>query len=302
MDQARIEKVLKIILMLADNRYLTIDDIAEKLDTTQRTIYRYIETIREVGFVVNRDRNGIVRIDKSSPHIKKLSELVYFSEEEAYLFNEAIDSIDENTQLKKNLKKKLSSVYDFKLVTKVVTNTRAQNNAKALTQAIEERKMVVFHDYYSAHSDVRSDRLVEPFAFTTNFVQVWCYEPKSRKVKMFKLSRIKNVEILQLDWQHENKHKMGFVDIFRIHSDNLEPIKLKLSVRATNLLIEEYPLAKEHLEKISENRWLLTTKVCSFEGVGRFILGLYDDIEIIENDKLKAFIDSKIEKMASKAK
>lgn len=302
MDQARIEKVLKLILLLAQNHYLTLNDIAEKLSTTERTVYRYIDTIKQVGFVVNRDRNGVFYIDKTSTSIKKLNELVYFSEEEAYLFNQAIDSIDENTKLKQNLKKKLSSVYDFKLVAKVVTNVRSQRNVKALAQAIEERKTVVLHNYYSSHGDTQMDRLVEPFAFTTNFVQVWCYEIESQTVKMFKVSRIENVEILEYDWNFQSEHKKGFVDIFRMHSDKKEPIKLKLSVRATNLLLEEYPMSKDYLKKLSENRWLLTTDVCSFEGVGRFILGLYDDIEIIENDNLKAFIASKIEKMQSPAK
>lgn len=302
MDQARIEKVLKLILLLAKNRFMTIGEIAEKWDTSERTIYRYIDTIREVGFVVKRDRNGVFFIDKTSASIKKLSDLVYFSDEEAYLFNEVLDSIEETTQLKKNLKKKLSSVYDFSLVAKVVTNTKSQNNVKALTQAIESRKAVILHDYYSSHGDTQRDRLVEPFAFTTNFVQVWCYEPESRRVKMFKLSRIQQVEVLDLDWKFQSEHKKGFVDVFRIHSDHLESIQLKLSVRAANLLVEEYPMSKEYLKKIANNRWLLTTDVCSFEGVGRFILGLYDDIEIIENDKLKTFIASKIKRMKTLAK
>jgi predicted DNA-binding transcriptional regulator YafY len=43
---------------------------------------------------------------------------------------------------------------------------------------------------------------------------------------------------------------------------------------------------------------MLTTHVCGFEGITRFILGLYDDIEIIESDELKEFVKNKIKKIA----
>lgn len=297
MDHARIEKVLKIILELANNHYSTVPALAQRYETTERTIYRYIETIREAGFVVKNDGKGVYTLDRTSPYIKEISELVYFSEEEAYILKEAIESVDENTLIKQNLKKKLYAVYDFKLMAKVVTNMRNQANMKALMEAIENRRQVIFHNYCSAHSNSCSDRIVEPFSFTTNFVQVWCYEPESQKVKQFKVSRIQSVEILDKEWANSSKHKTGFIDIFRMHSDKKYLIELKLSVRAANLLMEEYPLSKEYLKQLSDNRWVLKTDVCSFEGVGRFILGLYNDIEIIQSKQLKEFIRYKLEMM-----
>jgi len=57
--------------------------------------------------------------------------------------------------------------------------------------------------------------------------------------------------------------------------------------------MEEYPLSEKYLTKISDNEWILETKVCSFEGVGRFIIGLLQNIEIIEPEELKNFIRKK---------
>lgn len=297
MDHARIEKILKIILELANNSQTTIPDLANRFEITERTVYRYFETLREAGFIVKHDGEGHYSLDRTSRYIKDISELVYFSEEEAYILKEAIESVDENTLIKQNLKKKLYAVYDFKLMTKVVTNMQNQANMKALMEAIGNRKQVIFHGYSSAHSNTLSDRVVEPFDFTTNFVQVWCYELESQKVKQFKVSRIQNVEILDKEWANSSKHKTGFIDIFRMHSNMKYPIELKLSLRAANLLMEEYPLSKEYMEQLGDNRWVLKTDVCSFEGVGRFILGLYNDIEIIQSKQLKEFIRYKLEMM-----
>lgn len=37
--------------------------------------------------------------------------------------------------------------------------------------------------------------------------------------------------------------------------------------------------------------------VCNFEGVTRFILGLYEDVEIVESPELKEFVSDRIRKM-----
>ena len=248
--------------------------------------------------MVEKDENNIYRVKKLSKGFRELSELIYFTKEEAYILKSAIENIDENTVIKQNLKKKLYSIYDFKMVADIVVHPKMKDNVQNLISAIENKKQVVLQDYNSAHSDSVSSRIVEPFALTTNYLQVWCYEVNEKKVKIFRISRIGKVEITDNDWQYESKHKQGKMDIFRMHGPKQMPIKLELSVRASNLLLEEYPLSKDHLTRINSNRWILDTSVCSFEGVTRFILGLYEDIKIIESEELKTFVSKKIKKMA----
>lgn len=76
-----------------------------------------------------------------------------------------------------------------------------------------------------------------------------------------------------------------------------EGFKLRLKVRAANLLMEEYPLSKEFLTQVADNEWILETNVCNFEGVTRFILGLYEDVEIVESPEFKEFVSDRIRKM-----
>jgi hypothetical protein len=50
---------------------------------------------------------------------------------------------------------------------------------------------------------------------------------------------------------------------------------------AHNLLVEEYPLATRDLKQIDDNHWLLDTMVCDYVGIGRFVMGLSEDIKIL---------------------
>lgn len=295
MDQPKLERMLRLMMMLTANRTYTIADMSSRLSKSERTIYRYISTFKSAGFLVKRD-GDCIRLDKASPHFKDISELVHFTEEEAYILKSAIESIDENNLLKQNLKKKLYSVYNYKIMAETIVSKKNSQNVQNLVQAIEDKLRVILKNYSSAHGQDIRDRLVEPFAFTTNYVQVWCYDVAEHKVKLFKLARIASVELLPQQWQHEKQHQQGVMDVFRIHSPRAIPIKLKLSLRAASLLKEEYPLAEQYMEKLSDNEWMLQTQVRSCEGVGRFVMGLLDDVEIIENDELKQFINEKLKK------
>jgi len=293
MDQPKIERLLRLMKLLTGNVSYTIGDLSEKLDMSVRTIYRYIDTFREAGFIVKK-RDDVFRLDKSSPYFKDISQLIHFTEEEAYILKSAIESIDESNLLKENLKKKLYTVYDYKILADTVVHSKDAKNVNLLVEAIENEQQVKLCNYSSSHSKTIRNRLVEPFAFTTNYIQMWAYDVEEKKNKLFKIKRIESVQLLQKTWQYTTEHQGGYIDIFRISSFKQMPIKLKLNLRAANLLTEEYPLSEKYLTKINDNEWTLDTKVCSFEGVGRFIMGLLQDIEIVNPDKLKEFIRKKM--------
>jgi hypothetical protein len=60
-----------------------------------------------------------------------------------------------------------------------------------------------------------------------------------------------------------------------------------------NLLLEEYPLAERDIIQQVDS-WLLDTKVCNYRGVGRFVLGLMDDVEVLENEEFKEYLRTKL--------
>jgi predicted DNA-binding transcriptional regulator YafY len=299
MDQPKLERLLRLMKMLTANNSLTVDDIADKLSISPRSVYRYIDTFRDAGFVIKKT-NNCPKLDKSSPYFKDISELIHFTEEEAYILKSAIENIDENNLLKQNLKKKLYTIYNYNILAETIVSGKNGRNVQQLVQAIENKNRVVLKNYSSAHGNDIRDRAVEAYAFTTNYVQVWCYCPEENKNKLFKISRIGSVEILPEIWQYESSHQSGYIDIFRMNSNETTPIKLQLGLRSANLLMEEFPLASKYLSKRSDNEWILETEVCTFDGVGRFILGLLDDIEIIDSPELEKYISTHLKNIQNK--
>lgn len=282
--------------MLTANVEYSVDDLADRLDMSRRTIYRYIDTFREAGFVIKKHGNYI-RLDKESPHFKDISQLVHFTEEEAVILRRAIESIDDTNLLKQNLKRKLYSVYDSGTLADTIVKGSNSSNVHSLIEAIENHKQVILHNYASSHS-IRN-RKVEPFGFTTNYVNVWCFDTEDNRCKIFKTARIGKVELCDTDFQHAELHKENFIDIFRmIATEGGEPITVKLLLGrlAYNLIMEEYPLSEKYITKQDASHWLLDTKVANLQGVGRFTIGLMDDIEIIESPELKEYINNYINK------
>ena len=290
-DQTKIERILRMMKMLTTNVNYSIDDIADKLELTQRTVYRYLDTLENAGFVLQRSKK-CVRLCTESPFFKDISQLIHFSEEEAYMVNQLIESIADTNLVKRNLKKKLASVYHFHGVADGIINKEHNTAIHTLLDAIENKRTVILKNYASSHTGDVRNRLVEPFAFTTNYVQVRCYEPESGMNKMFRVSRIEEVLLQNENWMYEEKHQHAYLDIFRMSSTNgiTYPIKLELDTRAHNLLLEEFPLSEKYLTKISKDKWLLETEVSSYAGVGRFVMGLAADIQIIDTPELKKYI------------
>ena len=289
MDQPKIERMLRLMKMLASNKNYTIDELAERLGISYRSIYRYIDTFKDSGFVVEKLHSNVYRLGKMPKGYVDLKDLIYFSEEEAYIVNSLINSLDSTNVLKINLKKKLSAVYNSTSIIEYVQKKDIAEHIELLGKAMREKKAVILKGYESSHSGEISDRWIEPFEFTTNCIDIWGYDLEKKENKVFKISRIGKVKLLDEDWTKEDKHQKSKTDCFRISSYEQTPIKLELSMMAKNLLIEEYPLAEQDIRKEGD-KWILETMVSGMEGVGRFVIGLAHEIKVVDSPALENYI------------
>ena len=285
MDQPKIERMLRLMKMLASNKNYTIDELAKRLGISYRSIYRYIDTFKDSGFVVEKLHSNVYRLGKMPKGYVDLKDLIYFSEEEAYIVNSLINSLDSTNALKINLKKKLSAVYNSTSIIDYVQKKDIAEHIELLGKAMREKKAVILKGYESSHSGEISDRWIEPFEFTTNCIDIWGYDLEKKENKVFKISRIGKVKVLDEDWTKEDKHRKSKTDCFRISSYEQTPVKLELSMMAKNLLIEEYPLAEQDIRKEGD-KWILETMVSGMEGVGRFVIGLAHEIKVIDSPAL----------------
>ena len=288
-DQAKFQKMLEVLLLMDCQYGRTITELSERFEISQRTVYRYLDTFKQVGFVIE-NTNGYFKIDKENTTVQEISHLLHFSEEEAFILSKAIHSIEDSDELKSKLVKKLYSLYDFDRVIHAISKKEESENIYTLLQAIKQQKQVVLQSYKSGNSKNIRDRIVEPIDFTINYTGVWCYDTEDGVNKVFKTSRIKQVQLLGSFYNHKPKHKKGMIDIFRMQSFEPIAIILELSLVAYNLIIEEYPLSEKYISKVTDNLYRLECEVGNFLGVGRFVLGLPGEIQIIASEALKQYV------------
>ena len=289
MDQPKIERMLRLMKMMSGNTNYTIDELAEKLGMSYRSVYRYIDTFKASGFVIEKLQKNVYKVGKMPRSHVDMSKLIYFSEEEAYLVNSMINGLHPTNQLKADLKKKLSAIYNCTSIANYVHSEDAISNIQELEVAVRDKKKVILKSYESANSHEVTDRFIEPFEFTTNCIDIWGYDLEKQECRVFKISRIKSVVVLDDSWSNEDKHQKSKTDCFRMSGYEQTPVKLELSLMAKNLLLEEYPLAQKDIKEI-DGKWILETMVSDMAGVGRFVIGLADEIEVIDSPALRDYI------------
>lgn len=291
--------MLRLMKLLTGNVSRTIDQVAKEMGITPRTVYRYIDDIREAGFVVNKLYGNVYAMGKVGRGLSDFNRLIYFTEEEAYITAKLIEGIDNNNVLKRDLQRKLASVYDSTSIANYIDNTANAANVEALADAIKRKKQVVLKQYESAHSNESKDRLVEPIEFTANMIDIWAYDVDNGDNRVFKVARIHEVEVTDTGWEFASKHKAIKPDVFRMVGNLNEKIVLQLNTRAKSLLLEEFPLAEKDLKR-EDGKWLLKTTIHSLEGAGRFVIGLAADIKILEGKKLLDYIKNYDKKYVQK--
>ena len=293
MEQPRVERTLRLMRLMSGNAYLTVEQLAKRLDTSTRSIYRYIDTFKTCGFAVEKIDDSIYRLISMPSGYKDLQKLVYFSEEEARVLTYLIESLDETNSLKSSLYRKLCAVCDTKSIKEYSGTSKNAANVQALGNAMKDRKTVILKDYSSSSSGTVRDRVVEPFEFTNNHIDIWAYDCEKKDVRLFKIARIGWVDILPIDWQHEDEHDKGYLDAFRMQGKAQTHVRLEMTLRAKNLLCEEFPLAEPDITE-KDGKYILDTKVSKMEGVGRFVIGLMGDIRVLDSPELVAYINDYI--------
>lgn len=298
MDHGRIVRLLKLMELLSSNVDYTIQELMDRLETSRRSVFRYIDSLKVAGFTMKKKGTSVHKLLTNSCHKIELSQLIHLSDEEAYLLHNLIGALTSDCQVAINLEKKLTALFDATSVTEIIGNRVAGENIMRLRQAMDEKKQVTLIGYESGNTMTVSNRLVEPIKFSTNYTDVYAYEVTTGITKVFKISRISQVEVSLTDWQHEGKHEIIETDCFRMAGKEDIPVTLKMTLKAKNLLIEEYPLASRYVTYDGQN-WWFKGNVKNLAGVGRFVIGLADQIDIISSPglvkHLKRFIDTNLQ-------
>ncbi len=288
---------LDVIRAISGDKILSANDIAKVLGTSLRNAYYVIKALSAYGFYVNHNKLGY-NLDAASPFFKDINESVSLNVDQAFFLYRMLIGKDIDNPMAAKIMLKFKRFYHFDALGGNEKNFGPYTNYLLLQRAMKDHKCVVLHNYASSNSLTVRDRHVEPFMFLGENTDVRAYESESGINKTFKISRISIVEILDKEWENVSKHKNAFTDMFMYSGEERHHILLRLDVSSYNCMQEEFPHSIFSLRPDDDTHWLFETDVANYGGIARFIIGLYDHIEVLEDEDLKTFLSNRIAMMA----
>lgn len=289
-DAGKLLRLFRILNLLASRkRGYSVQELADMVGVSYRTVYRDLVIFESAGFsVIQHEASKRYYLAKSDD----LSNQLHFNKEEAGALEAALVALPDGP-IKQILRDKVQALSGSARQLSLLHRQGVANNFKLLAQAINEQKQVILLDYRSASSHQISNRLVEPFAFSDQSSTVQCYEPSSKSNKFFKLERIGQVRIEQIPWQFAHLHEAKKQDVFGMTMKKPVNVDLMLGLLSSNLLKEEWPAAAALLTQQADGRYRFQTELAGYEAVGRFVLGLIDDIELLGPPAFKKYLQQK---------
>ncbi|MGB0883967.1 MAG: helix-turn-helix transcriptional regulator [Flavobacteriales bacterium] len=291
--QQKILRVFKLIQFLKSKPRLSVGELAKKIESSERTVFRYFELLTELGFDIELDFNSKYFIVGDFEE-----EGMNFTDEELKLLNTSLNAIDKSSPFHQQLSQKLKTHSDVHFFGKELVQA---NHAKKIEQcriAIELNCRLELENYYSLNSQTSSTRVVEPLGFDDDYESIRAIDIRQPDlIKTFKINRCENIKALQ---KNEQQYTSGKVlkqkDPFNFSGDKSIRIKLIISTNTKTLLTEQYKKTKPFLVKRSKDSFDFQVEVFNIEAIKRFILANLDGVKIIEPKALKEELKTFYEK------
>jgi proteasome accessory factor C len=277
-NQNKLLRLLQLITVLQTSPAKTMKTIAKLIGSTERTVYRYLDLLKAVGFNVEKDINNKIYIDNGSMDIKQM-----FTSEEIKLIQESIKVVAKSSPLKDSIIQKLSLNNEVSLAGNNLLKVQLSNLVEKVTKGIQERKVIVLKKYYSANSQQISNRQVEPIKFTDNYTSLIAFEISSGSIKYFNLERITDVQVKKQNMTNESKHIDVKPDVFGF-GEKVKSYQLvmRMSLRAWLFLKDEYPMTIAYTKQDKKSGdYILRTTVYNLAPAKRFAKGLPGEIEFL---------------------
>jgi proteasome accessory factor C len=286
-NQKRIYRVFQLINYLKARPAKPIKSIMKFLGTSERTVYRYIDLLIELGFRIEKDSSNRIWIES------KITSLTIFTPQEAAYLEKLIQTTGKQNKLAESTLHKIQQSSDHQIGAETLYNAHLSNIVATISQAIAEEKQLIIKSYASAHSQSISDRIVEPVAFTDNYISLCAFEPKSKLNKYFNIERMGSVSLSNRKMKYQEQHAFHKPDVFGFQGKTLnKEISLRLNLRAMLFLRESYPMSIPYIEQESAENYLFTAKVQSFTAPAKFILGMQKNVEVIGSLAFRRYMEA----------
>jgi len=283
-EQRKILRIFKLISLLKGVRRRSPKELADILEISKRTAYRYFILLEELGFVIDVDFEGCYFIPTEEGDEYKFT----FNAEESLLIRQSIKSLSASHNLSEHILKKLHMMSEQAQIGENILNASNGLKIEKLSKAIQDKIQVKLLDYSSLNSNTDSTRLFEPITFTTNYTGVIGVDVQKApdEARIFNINRIGQVELLQKQQKFALEIEVQSIDAFGYKGEKLYDVELKLQRKAYSQLIQFYPQTKP-LVKGKTDDYIFAGKVYFSEYLLRFLLAFPDEAHILKPQALK---------------
>jgi predicted DNA-binding transcriptional regulator YafY len=263
------------------------------LDTSERTVYRYLDMLKDLGFKIERDSGNRVWITTNVNN-----DIVPFTDQEADYLEKLIKTAGKSTKIAESALQKVRLSSELQIGANLLFKAHLGHIVEQISIAIIEGRQLLIKNYTSANSQTVSDRIVEPMCFTDDYESISAFEVKTKQNKYFNIERMAEVEVLDSKMKYEKHHEFYKPDIFGFQGKSLnKEIEIQMSMRASLVLKEEYPMSIPYIKHIFDtDRYYFMAKVQSFQAPGRFVLGFLEDVKVVGSKDFIRYINRIVKK------
>jgi predicted DNA-binding transcriptional regulator YafY len=291
-NQNRIYRLFQLINYLKARPAKSIRSIETFLDTSERTIYRYLELLKDLGFNIEKDSNNKLFISSTTE-----VDIIPFTPQEAEYIKKLILTSGKHHQLAQSVLQKLQQSSDIDSDDDSFFKAHLSEIVEKISLAISERKQLLIKGYSSANSQSITDRLVEPVGFTHNYDSVSAFEVNTMLNKYFNIERMDSVELLDTPMVYQVHHEFYKPDIFGFQGECMDKeIEMYLSMRAYLLLKEEYPMSAGFITFIPDSdQYHFKAQVQNFKAPGRFAMGFLEEVDVVGSTEFIKYLQGLVQ-------
>lgn len=285
----RIIRVFHLLDYLGEFPPKTVGKLASMLGANSKTVYKDIQLLHTLGYEVTKDS---AHRHFLTYHTKTAYQL---SEYEKNLIIGAVSQAGYTTNDIISIKQKLKSKqYHSKTDEKIIKQLKI---VKILADAVEHKMVVTLLDYRTTTlgSKIR-DRVVLPLYLDTNRMSITAYEYDKKMCRIFKVSRISDVVPVADILEKYINDVPPMVDAFGFAGRMDYVVEMYLTNRGAALLSEEFNIACQPISSETSGffQHYVTCRVCGYEGVGRFVLGMMSEVKVLGDEGFKSYLINKM--------
>lgn len=288
-ETTRVLRIFKLIQYLDDYPPKNVERLADLLEVSDKTIYRYLKLIEEIGYEIEKDHSNHYSLVFDA---RKYN----FEEQEKKLIVSLIKASGQEETIERSILNKLK--FTSQLADPILLNNMKQLRwIKDINEAIRLKLPLTLINYKSTSADSTiKDRIVQPVYFDENRMSITAYEYAVKEYRIFKLSRIEHLDGAKSKINRDLPENLPIIDMFGFSGQLQYQIKLRLTQLAKSILVEEFPSTFANISGIADGRFVyeFNGNVSGYEAIGRFVLGFIGDIKVISDDGFKDYLKTKL--------